>query len=70
MADKELLKAKMMKADPRFFDWLNNLECERITKGLEKEMIGKRELTRMLLNTPSLTKIEEELTTFKRKKNE
>ena len=67
MADKELLKAKMMKSDPNFFEWLNDLELERIKKGLEREMIGKREITRMMLNAPSIEKIEQELTTFKRK---
>ena len=56
------------KIDRTFDKELQDVSIERIKNDLEKEMIPKREITRMITNTEYWKKVKEELITKPRKK--
>ena len=60
--------SRPVRTDPLFSEWTKEIALERIKKGLEREMISPREVTRMFMNTESRGVIEEELTSRPRRK--
>ena len=58
------------KIDLGFDNFLEEIAIERIKKDLEKEILPKRELTRMFMITEHLKDIKFELINKPRKKNE
>jgi len=59
--------SKPTRVEPLFTEWAKDIALERIKKGLEREMISPREVTRMFMNTESRGKVEEELTSRPRR---
>lgn len=62
------IKSKMERVDKEFARDLKDISLIRIRNGLEKEMLSKRELTRIMRNTSSYPLMIEELKTKPRKK--
>ena len=61
-------KNKQTRIDEQFAEWTKDVSIDRIKKGLEKEVISPREITRIMLNAPSFKDIDKELRTMRRRK--
>ena len=62
-------KFAIIKVSPKFNQFLKEIKPLRIKNGIDKKYRSDRELTEMLMNTPSFSKVKLELFTLPKKED-